>query len=657
MATVADFLTASDRLEIILVEMEPSITVGVFTATPATSNTYQIALLNIPVGEVVTGGIYRKVTRVRENATDLTEKTSIATVDATAGTWWHDEATGTLYVHSTTGSDPDTFTAYQVFVRLYVSTSGVALELTPGDGDTGVYYHPWVIGQMPDLSERDDEASFGVKTTQGGPITLLNGHGWWNRVVAPNGDWNWKNKVVCVLIGGSYNHGAQVLTRAQYTEVMTLLVEDVTATQDTVELELKPLNRRLDVRIPKTPYFASSYPNLGDGVQGSKQWIGYGRTTMRPDLTDASGNGVYTVADASVQTLFAVTTVWAIDRTSGVWTVLTLTTDYTVNLTTCEITIVNATYIHTAYGLACDVTGKPDGAGSYLQTFGEIVRDILETLVGIPTADIDTASFAQADTDAPEELSVWIKSPRSVSSMLSTVQDGFPSLERSVMGHISQSTTGRWTADIWDPDYAATALGALRQDEFASFTPIPSLRRIYGEVQVHYARDHARGEWAVESASDSRVKHLADTDDILDIWTFLRASGKASILAQRRLVISGGHDLEVEFEERGVRLSTSRTRDRYFVNHDPAPDAGGAFVDAPMEITRLDLALSPQLRVSGRLNNLRGIGEFIGRWTASAAPAWSASSAAEKLVAGYWADSAGRIDPADPATEDIRRWW
>lgn len=437
MGTLADFLAASDRLEIILVEMEPSVTVSGFTATPATSNTYETALLNIPAGEVVTGGIYRTVTRVRENATDLVEKTSIATVDATAGTWWHDEATGLLYVHSTTGSDPDTFTAYQAFVRLRFSTSGVVLDLTDGDGDTGVYYHPWVIGQMPELSERDDEASFGVKTTQGGPITLLNGHAWWNRVVAPNGEWNWKNKVVCFLIGGSYANGTQVLTRSQYAEVMTLLVEDVTATQDEVEFELKPLTRKLDTRIPKTPYFASAYPNLGDGVQGSKKWIGYGRTTMRPDLTDTSGNGVYTVADAAVQTLFAITTVWAIHGTTGVWTALTLTTDYTVDLTACTITIVNATYIHTTYQVACDVTGKPDGSGSYLQTFGDIVRDMLESLVGIPTADIDTASFAQADLDAPGELSVWLKSPRTVSSILSTAQDGLPSLERSVMGHIS----------------------------------------------------------------------------------------------------------------------------------------------------------------------------------------------------------------------------
>ena len=656
MATLAEFLTAADREEVLLVEQEPTIEVGGFTTTPATSNTYEIALLNIPAGEVIGGGVYRDYVGVRENATDLTEQTSIATVDATAGTWWHDGANGKLYVHSTDGSDPDTFTAYQVFMRLYFSTSGVVLDLTHGDGDTGICYHPWVIGSMPEISERDDEASFGVKTTQGGAVTLLNGHGWWNKVVAPNGIWHWKNAVVRILVGGSYNRGAQVLTRSQYQETMTLLVDDVTATKDVVRFQLKPLNRRLDTTIPRT-YYASSYANLGDGVRGTKKWIGYGRTTMRPDLTDTSGNGVYTIADATFQTLFAITTVWAIHVTTGVWTALTITTDYTVDLTACTVTIVNATYIHTAYAVAVDVTGKPDGGSSYLKTFGEIVQDILETHVGIQRADIDTASFAQADVDAPEELSVWLKEPRSVSSILATAQDGFPSLERSVMGHISQSKAGQWTADIWDPDFLASSLGTLRQDEFESFTPIPTLQRIYGEVQVHFNTDHARNQWEVESATDTRVQFLSKVDDVLDVWTFLRDSGSALILAQRRMAISGGQTLAVEFQERGIRLCTSRARDRYSVSHDPAPTLAGAFVNAPMELTRLDLSLAPQMRVSGRLENLRGVGEFIGRWMDTTAPNWASSTEAEKAQAGYWSNSAGRIDAADATTEKKSTWW
>ena len=404
-------------------------------------------------------------------------------------------------------------------------------------------------------------------------------------------------------------------------------------------------------------FFTDSYPNLGDGVSGTKIPIIYGRVTVKADLTDNSGNGVYTLADASVQTLFAVNSVWAIDRTSQVWTLLTVTTHYTVNLTACTVTIVDATYIHTSYLIAVDVSGKPDGGSSYLKTFGEIVRDMLEDLVGIPTADIDTTSFSDADTDAPEELAVYLKAPRALTSILSTSQDGFPSLERSVLGHISQSKAGQWTADIWDPSFDASTIGTLRQDEFAHFAPAPSLRRIYGKVQAHYNFDHARGAWEVQTATDTRIQRLADTDDVLDLWTFLRDSSPATVLAQRRLVISGGRTLSVEFDERGIRLCTSTVRTRFYVNYNPAPDLDGKLVDAPMEVVRLDLSLLPQLQVSGLLQNPRGIGELIGRWTASGAPDWGSSTAAEKLVAGYWANSSGLIDPADGATKDTRLWW
>lgn len=47
---------------------------------------------------------------VFQNSSALTEKTSIATVEATASTWWYDSTNDLLYVHTSTGADPDTFT-------------------------------------------------------------------------------------------------------------------------------------------------------------------------------------------------------------------------------------------------------------------------------------------------------------------------------------------------------------------------------------------------------------------------------------------------------------------------------------------------------------------------------------------------------------------
>jgi len=47
---------------------------------------------------------------VWQNGTELTAKTSIATVEGTAGTWWYDSTNDILYVHSTNNADPDTHT-------------------------------------------------------------------------------------------------------------------------------------------------------------------------------------------------------------------------------------------------------------------------------------------------------------------------------------------------------------------------------------------------------------------------------------------------------------------------------------------------------------------------------------------------------------------
>lgn len=45
---------------------------------------------------------------VYEDGISLTEKTSIATVEATASTWWYDSTNNILYVHCSDDADPDT---------------------------------------------------------------------------------------------------------------------------------------------------------------------------------------------------------------------------------------------------------------------------------------------------------------------------------------------------------------------------------------------------------------------------------------------------------------------------------------------------------------------------------------------------------------------
>jgi hypothetical protein len=607
----------------------------------------------------IAGGIYQKVVGLTENATPLTAQASLAAVDANAGSWYWDEANGVLYAHSSTGSDPDTFTIYFAQVQFFVSSDGRVIDLTDDDPSSGVPFRPWLPGDVPAVSRQMENFFTGVKITATSQLPLINASFALYRLLASEGDYWWKNTRVRIYLGGDY--ADLTLPWSEYLAYLTMLVEDVACDDEEATFELKPLARRLQVEVPPTPYFESSYPNLGEGVRGRKIPIGYGRAIRRPDLTDTTvSDGRWTIADAAFQTLFAVHSVTAIAKSNGARTLLTITTDYTVDLTGCTVTVVNPTYNWADYDLEADVTGKPDGAGSYLQTVGEIVEDLLLTFAGATADDLDTAAFAQADLDASQELAVWLPdgldgSARSLAAVISSSQAANASIEGSVMATLKQTPAGLWTIAVWDPGYDAATVVHLAAEDFTEFRPEPKLETIYSTARVYYDQNHSTGAWSSESTTDARTKFLSKSADIMERRTFLRSGADAQSLAQRALFMAGAQGLEIEVRLTTPKLAQLIEGDKVLVTRTPAPAVSGSFSAKLFELLRLDLA--PDLAISARLGDLRGIGDIIGHWTDASAPDWASATEEERGSQGFWSDSAGLIDPADPATANQSVWW
>jgi hypothetical protein len=618
MASFAEFLTWPDRDEIILVELTPSLTVTGWTLQ--TGSTYKATLSRFDTAAGFS--VYRRCVGVRQNSIDLTERTSIALVDANPGSWWWDEVNSLVYVRTTTGSDPDLFTTMQCFMTLYCASTGIVLNRTDGNADTGIYHQPWVTDQLPSVVFFLDDPITGSKTAANAEIALTNGHGFFNIAYAT---YNWRNKKARLLLGGTYN--GQALLRSQYSATVTMLIENLAPSETLCRFTLKPAVRVLDQSIPVTPYFASTYPNLGEGVSGTRKWIGYGRATIPPDLTDTSGYGVYTVADAAYQTLFALHAVYAVRRDgTGTPQGLTLGVHYTQDLTACTVTVTDPAYAWQDYALSVDVTGKPDGAGSYLRKFGSIVKDLLTTFAGIPTTDIDTSSFTTADSVAPTELSVWVKNPRTLASILATTEEDQPALERSVIGRILQTPAGLWSCQIFQP--GGTAAATLRKEDFASFECVPALDAIAPTVEIQYGRDHVADSWKAFSRTDDSVQYEAETTGRVVLQTFLRHGGDAEVLASRMARVLSTLPVQVDFMERGTRLATAKPGDKVSVTYSPAPGASGAFNAALLEIASLERGLRPALTISGRLvaNPLDSSGT-VGKWlTGAGAGHWGGGS-------------------------------
>ena len=655
-ATFSEWVTWPDREIVAVAVFQPNLRLKGWTSVGgATPHVYSIALARFAFTDLIFGGIYQRCVGLHENTTALTAAASLAACEVAASSWYWDEANGILYAHSSTGSDPDLFTVYFAQVEIRCASRGIVLQLTDGAPSTAVHHPAWLMSEAPSSSFSFEDLFFGLKMTATSQLPVINDSYVWYRLAANDSDYWWKNAPVTFYQGGSYNH--QDLPWSQYAGVLSMEVENLACTDEVCTFEVKPIVRALNLQIPPTPIFESEYAHLGDGVRGTKKAILYGRVTFAPDLVDTSADGLYLLADPEYQTLFAVYTVTARNKATGVRTTLSETTDYLADLTLCTVEIVNPTYTWQAYTIEVDAAGKPNGdASDYLKRVGEITQDWLTTFVGIDLARINADAFDQADLDAPDELAIYLKSPREISSLLAGNLDGYPTICGSVFATLSQTLTGLWTILVWTPQVPDDVVRLSRED-FELFVPQPQIAKVPAVTYVHYAQNVATGAWATESASDAAVAALVNTRDEINRYTFLRSAVDAATLATRSMLLSGGRSLEIEFRERGSLLAQAMAGDKVLITRDPAMSAAGKFTLKPFEIIRIDRG-GTNLLVAGRFSDLRGVGAIVGHWKDDSDAAWSALTSDERSAQpGFWCDDNGRADAADPASEGVSIYW
>lgn len=654
MASLSEFLGAMTRQETIVAWLTLRGQQTTWTAVGGGApNAYQ-ATVSPRMGTAhLTGGVYAKVTRVIENATVLTAQTSLANVNSNAGSWYHDEAAGLLYLRTTGGGDPDTYTMIAVERELTLSTTGVILNDTDGNPATGRYYFPWLVSDLSSILQEAEDVLQGRKLFPEGDITIASVGGFLHALVAADSGYTWENTRIRFAVGGSYAGGTLLLS--QYGAIGTLAIYRVESTDDTsVTFKVRPLTAGpLSQPAQPTPIFVTEYPNLGDGVAGTRKPIGYGRGIIRPPLVDTSGFGTYLLADAAYQTLGAVHRVEAVPKAGGPRLGLFEGVHWSANLTACTLTLLSEEATAATHDIDVELTGKPG-----LTTFGAIALDMLQSIAGVPAVDIDTASFTAASAAHPAELSVWLLGGRSLSSVFSTSEPGLPSLERSVHGTITVNRSGLWAAKLWTPPKDVSTVAVLRKEQCAGVTfHHRDERLVVGRTFVYYAPNVALGSWQSVEKLDAAKQYLNQTDDALEVYTFLRNAANAEALAQRYQLLFGTALMEADVAEMGASQLLSELHDPVLVTYSPAPAAGAAYANRVFQFTRLERLYAPMLGVRAGLFDVEatGLAKNLGKWTATAYPNWATSTAAEREASGYWTDAAG--DPGSGGTYVGRSKW
>lgn len=548
--------------------------------------------------DVIPGGVYRSVTGVRVNATDLAQGASSTLA---AGQWYYDESAEVLYVRTSNGGTPDAATAVQVFVRMYFASTGIVL-------DNGIYYWPWLTGSVGTLTDDAPDALYGGMITAAGDIQLSNAHKFFNAVFATDGPWRWLNKTVTVLLGGRVDGVA--ISRSLCRVISTALVDGVSTSEEMATIRQKPVTRQARKLVPPNVFSSDSYEHLGPNVEGRAIPIGYGRAVLKAYLTDdrditVSGvhrYGIYTYADSTVQTCFALNGVVAIRRTDGELTRVALVenTDYTKNLTACTLTIINATYVPQDYEIEVDVTGVPDGVGGYIKTFPTITADLLKRFLGTPSASIDTTQAASET----RELSVWVLDrQRSLDSIFSSTLKE-PSLTRSVNGSIQQAADGDWLVRAYSATFDPLAGVRLDRSELVQFDGRSDAQGIYWKVNVFYNQNFSTGAFPVQSSTSSQARYEHETEDEANVYTFLLNASDALNIAVQNMAIFGAPRVQYQFKERGAKTVGVRSSDLVQVTYDPASSATGAFASETFRVQRLEKALGPVPVFSGRLRRV-----------------------------------------------------
>jgi hypothetical protein len=666
------FIEKTSRRAIILAEVEPREAVDDWTFR--SNLVYEVDWASFVQDDLVPGGLYREIVTVEEDGVALTQVTDETDLN-TPGTWYFSPAADgesfklgdklgdklgatpeTLMVHTTDGTDPETKILMRVTFRIYLSTVGIV--------QNGIYYEPRLTGEsLPTITQESEDLFFGIaKKVSNGNISLNNADGLFDKLAAL---WVWRNARVNLYIGGNdLEH--QAGGGLDYVSLGQMLVESFVPTLQSATMSVRDVHKVTLRQLP--PNFLSSaiYPELQNSAEGKPIPLLFGNMesatgALSPyriggDGTSSTDN-TYVIADATLQTLYAIGSVYHAGITIG-------TTYLQRSLAGCTFSILAGwdpdavPFDGTFDEVTVNATGQPilgqawESSDDYLKGYGEIVSHLYTHILGLEVSEINAASALTADQAEAAPMAAYLTTQQAARIVVRN-------FERGVLGRTIRAADGTLHPTIWEPGIDSTAARSLADPEVFEFEPRRRIESVYSRVNVAYLHSPALGSNKLTFADNIRTKklYLDDRDEELTMSTHLTTGDAAKRLADRVAFMTRNPDVVVRVVETGIRLMDQVVGDRLYLTLARAPSADGSWSSQIFEIDKIVKTLAPVPRVEVTLNNLRGIGGVVGIWTDNVVPVYPSSSSSDKGVAGWWLDEDDFADPSDAASKNASVWW
>jgi len=359
--------TLTDRLEypnvkkVFLLEVTAGERLLLWTLTAAQTDTYE-----------ATTSQY--VTDLKEDGVSLVEKTSIATVEATAGTWWWDQSAGKVYVHPTGDDDPFGYTMQAVCSFLFSSEPRIY---------NGRYYDPR-IETVPKLSLRVERKFGDVGQIGGGSVVLENNDGYFDDLVSLQ----WDAGEVIFKIGADNPIGGAEATYGQFDTMGTWNVVLWERKREKFTLKFEEKKGRLKKKIPTTFYNRDDYPSMRESDIGKPRRTAYGVIYDAEPICINEATRIFEVADHAVRGFFGYRIK---NEATGQW--VDVSPVGSPDLANAQFTLSDVETDHNYWdqhaAVAVDFIGKLNADGTVMDNPADVVKDILTTHLGVAAAEID----------------------------------------------------------------------------------------------------------------------------------------------------------------------------------------------------------------------------------------------------------------------------
>lgn len=621
--TFVDLIASPSSEKVFLAEIKAAEEVTNFALTAAQTYTYELSYLNetITLADSKTEIIRKAVVSCELDGTALTVKTSIATVEGTAGTYWHDTANALLYIHPPDDGSPNHHTVIAYF-WLYFATKGIILDSR--------YYEPYVSDRgIPQISQETQAIHWGICKISSGAVELLNGRGYFDQIAKK---FIWANKTCKILLGGD------LLPYAEYTTIFSAKIFGTSFTSGLFILELESKSFDLLRILPINNFWVSTWANLDPAAEGRPipyYWGNYD-ATQAPIVTCinsayAVNTYQFKICDTTFHAITSITQVYVDFGAGAGWGTIAHANE---DLAQATFTIDSASFVFGVSRVKVSFQGYHSG-GILIDGAPEVAEDILLNQCGYVSADLNAASFTASKATSDCVLNVSVENEISALTIMETIC-------KSDLAFLDEDGSGLLRYRTWEPVATGTIPVIAKEDIFEP-TIEEDATEIYWKVKVGYSWQSSIAEYLYTEESNNLTRYKYGRNDHLTYDTYLRNKSNADVLAARINWITREPSPILNFSLKASQI-TKTLGDKLKVTLARSPYAtAGGYIERVFEIIEKNISCFP-LVVNHRARDLMDYGSNVGFWMGASAPDWDDATQQQREDSGFWCDANGYAD-------------